>query len=76
MEFVFLLVLGSVVTLFILRKDRLYRKKPLKEVLSENVRKEVNLPTEDDEFPQKFSKKQIKQESLSKKILQSINEKK
>lgn len=72
-----LLIILSALTIFLLvgfyLKDRRFLKKRVRDILSEEMRKSVNLPTGYDEFPKNLSEVQQKK-TTSKKILEKMNE--
>ncbi len=53
-----LLIIISALAVFLLvwlfLKDRRFQKKRIRDILSEEMRKSVNLPTNQDRFPKKF----------------------
>ena len=77
MNMILLLIIISALAIFLLMwlylKDRRFLKKRVREILSEEMRKSVNLPTSLDEFPKNLNAIQEKK-SASKKILEKMNE--
>lgn len=71
------LVITSVLTIFLLvwlyLKDRRFLKKRVRDILSEEMRKAVNLPTSLDEFPKNLNEVQQKKRT-SQEILKKMNE--
>lgn len=72
-----LLIIISALTIFILvwlyLKDRRFLKKRTRDILSEEMRKSVNLPTSLDEFPKNLNEVQQKKRT-SQEILEKMNE--
>lgn len=72
-----LLMSVSVLTIFLLiwwyLKDRRFLKKRVRDILSEEMRKAVNLPTAQDEFPKNLNDVQQKKRT-SQEILKKMNE--
>jgi hypothetical protein len=54
-------------------KDRRFLKKRVRDILSEEMRKSVNLPTNQDQFPKNLNGVQQKQRT-SQEILKKMNE--
>lgn len=72
-----LLIIISALTVFLLvwlyLKDRRFLKKRVRDILSEEMRKSVNLPTSQDEFPKNLN--EVQQKKLaSQEILKKMNE--
>ena len=72
-----LLIIISVLAIFLLvwlyLKDRRFLKKRTRDILSEEMRKSVNLPTSQDEFPKNLNEVQQKKRT-SQEILKKMNE--
>lgn len=72
-----LLIIISALTIFLLvwlyLKDRRFLKKSVRDILSEEMRKSVNLPTSQDEFPKNLNEVQQKKRT-SQEILEKMNE--
>ena len=77
MNMILLLIIISALAIFLLvwfyLKDRRFLKKRVREILSEDMRKSVNLPTSQDQFPENLNAIQEKK-SASKEILKKMNE--
>jgi hypothetical protein len=61
------------VVLIILRRDRLFLKKNARDVVSKDMRKVLNLPTTDDQFPLDLAKKDYAK-TPSAKMMREMNE--
>lgn len=65
------LILGIII--FLYYRDRKYRQKELESVVSEDVKKILNLPSDDDGFSKTLDRRS-KGDSASKEILKGMNE--
>lgn len=73
MYLIFITIFCLVIVIWLFKRDRQYRQKNIEDVVSNDLKKDLNLPTKDDLFPSEL-KKRTDKESPSKEILKGMNE--
>lgn len=73
MALAILTVIALLIVLLILRRDRLFLKKETRDIVSEDMKKVLNLPTSQDQFPKDLAKKDYSK-TVSAKVWREMNE--
>lgn len=74
MTLFFLIAITLVLTITIARRDRKYLKRELKETVSEDTKRFLNIPVEKDTPFQNNLEEAPKQKKLSRQILEDLNQ--
>lgn len=64
--------IGALIIFLLVRRQRRFLKKDLKEVISSDMKKELNLPTQDNSFSKELERESSKS-SASKEIVKTMN---
>ena len=75
MTLLFLTVFACVIVFLLVRRDRTYLKKETRDIVSEEMKKRLNIPTKDDQFFERL-KKDEKAKKASEKLMREMNQEK